>query len=79
MQTILERRVQKSAMLLRKILGPITLTPTKPEVGRPYYRAHSNLDVLAVLEEDPESDLSDAVSNCLRKWGGGNRLMHVSY
>jgi hypothetical protein len=30
------------------------LEPTQPEVGRPYYRAVSKLQVLALVEEEPE-------------------------
>ena len=41
------------------------------QVERPYYRATSTLDALAVLEEDPDDDPSDPGSNTLRKWRRG--------
>ena len=65
LQTLLEGRTGKSALLLREIFGPIRLEPVHPEVGRPYYRAASNLDVLALLDLDSGEK---AGSNCLRKW-----------
>ena len=49
-QELLERRTAESALLLRKLLGEIRLEPVTPEVGRPYYRAKTNLDVLALVE-----------------------------
>jgi len=62
-QSILEKRTQKSALLLRKLLGKIHLHPAKGEIGRPYYVAKSNLLVLALLEED--SNVSTEGSNSL--------------
>jgi len=51
-----------SALLLRRVLGPVRLVPCKPEVGRTYYRAETALQVLELLE-DP-----DGGSNSLRQW-----------
>jgi len=65
-QGILEKRTQKSALLLRKLLGKIHLHPEKGEIGRPYYVAKSNLLVLALLEED--STASNDGSNSLHWW-----------
>jgi hypothetical protein len=70
-QAVLERKTEKAAMLLRKLLGPIRLEPVQPEVGRPYYRAVSTLDALAIIEEDPEGGPSEPGSNTLRKWRQG--------
>ena len=54
-QTVLERRTERSALLLRKLLGVIRMEPVKPDIGRPYYRALSDLDALAIVENDPDS------------------------
>jgi hypothetical protein len=71
-QEVLGRTTERSsAILLRKALGPITLEPTQPDVGRSFYRAKSTLDVLALLEDDAEPDGWDAGSNSLRKWRRG--------
>ena len=67
----LQRIESLSARLLpRPALGPIRLDPTKGEIGRPYYRAHSTLDVLALLE-DPEHVGSESGSSTLQKWRRG--------
>jgi len=55
LQEVLERRTEKSALLLRKLLGKIRLEPIKPEVGRPYLRARSQLQTLALLEIEPDA------------------------
>ena len=67
-QTVLERRTQRSALLLRKLLGPIRMEPVTPDIGRPYYWALSDLDVLAIVENDPDSTDSDPGSNSLQWW-----------
>jgi hypothetical protein len=63
-----ERRTERSALLLRKLLGRIRLEPVKPDVGRPYYRAVSKLQPLALLEIDTSSEGSEECSNPLRWW-----------
>jgi hypothetical protein len=52
-QQVLERETTSSALLLRRILGPIRLTPLTPEVGRPYYQANTALQTLELIQ-DPE-------------------------
>jgi len=42
-QEVLERRVGKSALILRKVLGKIVLEPVQPETGKSYLRAICNL------------------------------------
>jgi len=84
LQAVLERRTEKAALLLRRILGPIRLEPVQPDVGRPYYRAHSHLDVLAVIDEKPNPDPSDPGSTVLRKWRRGEsnprpKVIHRSF
>ena len=39
-----------------------------PDVGRPYYRALSNLDVLAIVENDPDSPDPEPGSTSLQWW-----------
>ncbi len=68
LQEVLERRTAPAALLLRKLLGQIKLEPVTPEVGRRYYRATTNLDVLALIEADPVSDRSETGSSALRWW-----------
>jgi len=52
LQEVLERRTERSALLLRKVLGHIRLEPVKPDIGRTYFRAVSKLQPLALLEMD---------------------------
>jgi DNA invertase Pin-like site-specific DNA recombinase len=49
---LLATRTEKSALALRRLTGAITLSPQKPEVGRPYYMARCKFDVLNLLVED---------------------------
>ena len=45
----------RSALLLRELLGPITLTPVVPVAGRPSYVARTKFDTLKLLENlDPD-------------------------
>jgi hypothetical protein len=68
LQSVLERRTERSALLLKKPLGPIKLEPVTPDVGRPYYRALSNLDALAIVENDPDSPDPEPGSTALQWW-----------
>ena len=43
-QEVLGRRTEQSALLLRELLGPISLEPTTGDIGRPYYVARTSLD-----------------------------------
>ncbi len=45
------------ALALRRLTGAITLSPQKPEVGRPYYMARCKFDALDLLVEDGGSNL----------------------
>ena len=71
-RAVLEERTEKSALLLRRLLGPIRLEPVKPDLGHPYYLAHTALDVLALLDEPgPEGGPGarpDAGAKSLRWW-----------
>lgn len=68
MQEVLERRTERSALLLRSLLGQIRLEPTRGQIGRPYYVAQTSLDTLALLAPPPGQDGPDAGSNALRWW-----------
>ena len=61
-----------SALLLRKLLGTVKLEPAQGDIGRPYYRAVSNLEILPLLEENledrPPSASAEGGSNSLRWW-----------
>ncbi len=67
-QEVLERRTERSALLLRALLGKIELEPAKGEIGRPYYVARTSLDTLALLTPPPGQDDPDGGSNSLRWW-----------
>ncbi len=75
-QNILERRVGKSAIIMRKLLGKIRLEPVTPDIGKPYLRAVSNLQPLALFEikagsdkaEPDDSNEPEDGSNSLRWW-----------
>jgi len=56
LQDLLERQTERSALLLRRVLGPVRLVPTRPDVGRPFYRAETALQALELLEP-PEGGL----------------------
>ena len=52
-QDVLESKTEKSALLLRKLFGKITLTPRLPDIGKPYYHAKSKFKSFALLENKP--------------------------
>ncbi|HVW30431.1 MAG TPA: recombinase family protein [Polyangiaceae bacterium] len=58
---ILAQRTEKSALELRRLTGPVTLTPEKPDIGRPYFRVACKFDALNLL-------VADGGSNLLRWW-----------
>ena len=68
MQEVLERRTDRSALLLRSLLGKVRLDPAQGEIGRPYYVARTSLDALALLEPPPGQDEPDSGSNSLHWW-----------
>ena len=67
-QKVLERRTEKSARLLRRLIGPIRLEPRQGDIGRPYYVARTALDALVLMEEPPSARGSEGGSNSLRWW-----------
>ena len=82
-QKTLELNTGLSALILRKVLGRIRLEVIVPEVGHPYYVAHTNLDIVELLDprtgnfradrNDPRSpaDRPAGGSNALRSWRRG--------
>jgi len=66
--SVLEQRTPRSALLLRELLGPIRLEPVPVDVGRPYYRALTSIDALALIETPSEGDPPEGGSNSLPKW-----------
>jgi hypothetical protein len=69
LNVVLERRTEQSALLLRKLLGPISLEPTQGDIGRPFYLARTSLDTLAIMEPPPKDGGGpDDGSNSLRWW-----------
>lgn len=48
---VLEQKTEQSALLLRKLIGKLTLQPITPVIGKPYLRARSRLQPLALFEE----------------------------
>ncbi len=65
---VLEQRTACSAQILRILLGPITLQPVTPEIGRPFYQATTAIDALALIETPPDLDGAGGGSNSLRRW-----------
>ena len=73
LEELLGHQTARSALVLRRILGPVRLRPVRPEVGRPYYQAETALEVLDLLESGrrrPEP--RRAVRIRTNSGGGGN-------
>jgi len=66
LQGLLERRTAQSAQALRNLIGPIRLEPVTPDIGRPFYRAVTSLDALALIETPPGG--AEGGSNSLQRW-----------
>jgi hypothetical protein len=66
LQEVLERRTPKSAQTLRTILGPIRMELVTPDIGRPFYRAVTTLDALALTESPPAG--AEGGSSSLQRW-----------
>ena len=64
---VLGQRTARSAQTLRNILGPIRLELVTPDIGRPFYRAVTTLDALALIEEPPPAG-AEGGSNSLQRW-----------
>jgi hypothetical protein len=68
LQTVLENRTAHSANALRDLLGPIRLDPVPADIGRPFYRAVTTLDALALIETPPGETHAEGGSNSLQRW-----------
>ena len=66
MGDLLRRQTARSALVLRRILGPVRLCAVRPEVGRPYYQVETALEILDLLDE-----ASEGGSNWLQQWRRG--------
>ena len=55
---LLARRTEASALALRRLTGPVILSPEKPEVGKPYFRVRCKFESLNLLIADGGSNLS---------------------
>jgi len=65
-QEVLEQRTARSAQALRDILGPIRMELVTPDIGRPFYRAVTSIDALALTESPPGG--AEGGSNSLQRW-----------
>ena len=65
---ILERDTQRSAVLLRRFLGPIRLEPLDLGTDRARYRAVTSIDALELVEAPLEDAAEHAGSTPLRPW-----------
>ena len=68
LQNVLEQRTARSAQTLRGLLGPITLHPVTPEIGRPFYQAITTIDALALIETPSDQHGAEGGSNSLQRW-----------
>jgi hypothetical protein len=66
LQDVHEQRTARSAQALRDILGPIRMELITPDIGRPFYRAVTSIDALALTEAPPGS--AEGGSNSLQRW-----------
>jgi hypothetical protein len=57
LQALLAQRTEASALALRRLTGPVTLTPEKPQVGRAYFRVRCKVDCLNLLVAEDGSNL----------------------
>ena len=70
-QELLERKTEKSALLIRRLLGPIRLLPASTQSGRRYLRAETTFSVLPLIENEPASGPAEAGSSSFRWWRRG--------
>jgi hypothetical protein len=69
LKEILERNSERSGLLLRKLLGPLRLEPTcAGDNDRPYYKATTSLNTLALVAPVIEGEVGEGSSNSLQWW-----------
>ena len=66
LQGLLEQRTAQSAQALREILGPIRMELVTSDIGRPFYRAVTSIDALALTEAPPAG--AEGGSHSLQRW-----------
>ena len=66
LQETLEGHTEKSALLLREILGPIRLELVKDE--KPFFRAKTTLDAISLVETPLLRTAEEGGSNALQQW-----------
>ena len=66
--TLLEKNLAQSSVALRELLGPVTLQAVYPDLGKPYYIAHSSIDTMALIEMPSSKDGTEDGSTTLRWW-----------
>ena len=65
---LLEQNMSQSALVLRKVLGPIELEAIYPEIGKSYSITRSSLNALAVIESPSKPESLDNGSSVWRWW-----------
>src|ERR1039457_3827994 len=80
-QELWDRKTDKSALLIRRLLGPIRLLPASTQSGHSYLMEETTLSVLPLIENEPASQASEAASNALQWWrrGESNTLPVIPY
>jgi hypothetical protein len=66
LQDVLEQRTARSAQVLRNLVGPIRMELVTPDIGRPFYRAVTTLDALALTA--PPLAGAEGGSHSLQRW-----------
>ncbi len=74
-QKLLDRKTERSALVLRNVLGPIELEPVLPEREWPYYIAHTTFETISILENKFAPSHEDKGANQFHWWSqaGSNR------
>ena len=69
LKDMLERNSDRSGLLLRKLLGPLRLEPTRAgDNDRPFYKATTSLNTLALVDPLMEGEGGEGGSNSLQWW-----------
>ena len=74
LNNVLKQNTVQSAEALRQVLGPIQMEATYPELGKPYYTAHTSINTLAIIEKPVDSEASQKSSDTLRWWARKERI-----
>ena len=77
-KALLEKNLAHLSEALRQLLGAVTLQAVYPEIGKPYYVAHSSIDTIALLENPPSDIGAEEGSTTLRWWTWSQRIRTMS-